>query len=175
MKNKKYYLNEIKREIKNQPTSITKIKKLVNEMIVDKIDINSKTYNGRTLLHYAVKYNQKRLIRLFIKMGLNPEVCDDDYNTPLHLAVIKNKYQIIQELIKAGANVNATGEFEQTPLHLAVSCNNLEIIKLLLRSGADSNLVDEQNLKPIDYAIDEKNEKIISYMTSYKKGGKTNE
>jgi ankyrin repeat protein len=82
---------------------------------------------------------------------------------------------IIQELLKSGVNVNTTGEFEQTPLHLAVSCNNLEIVKLLLKFGADSNIVDERNLRPIDYAMDEKNEKIINYITSYKKGGKTNE
>lgn len=175
MKNKSYYLNELKREIKSQPCSITKIKKMILEMESNNIDINSKTYNGRTLLHYAVINNQKRLVRLFIKLGINPEICDDNYNTPLHLAVVKNKYQIIQELIKSGVNVNVTGEFEQTPLHLAVSCNNLEIVKLLVKNGADCNLVDEQNLKPIDYAIDEKNEKIISYITSYNKGGKTNE
>lgn len=175
MKNKTYYLNEIKREIKNQPCSITKIKKLIHEMIDNNISINSKTYNGRTLLHYAVKYNQKRLIRLFIKLGINPEICDDDYNTPLHLAIIKNKYQIVQELLKCSVNVNSTGEFEQTPLHLAVSYNNLEIVKLLLKSGADYNIVDEQNLRPIDYAMDDKNQKIINYIISYTKGGKTNE
>ena len=66
MKNKNYYLNEIKKEIKVQPCSITKIKKIVNEMITNNISINSKTYNGRTLLHYAVLYNQKRLVKLLI-------------------------------------------------------------------------------------------------------------
>lgn len=175
MKNKSYYLTEIKRELKLQPCSITKIKKLLTDMTTNNISINSKTYKGRTLLHYAVKYNQKRLVTLFIKMGMNPEICDDDYNTPLHLAVLKNKYQIIQELLKNNVNVNVTGEFEQTPLHLAVACNNLEIIKLLLEYGADYNIVDEQNLRPIDYAIDEKNEKIINYITFYKKGGIANE
>ena len=96
MKNKSYYLTEIKRELKLQPCSITKIKKLLTDMTTNNISINSKTYNGRTLLHYAVKYNQKRLVTLFIKMGMNPEICDDDYNTPLHLAVLKNKYQNIK-------------------------------------------------------------------------------
>ena len=66
MKNKSYYLNELKREIKSQPCSITKIKKMILEMESNNININSKTYNGRTLLHYAVINNQKRLVRLFI-------------------------------------------------------------------------------------------------------------
>ena len=105
MKNKSYYLNELKREIKSQPCSITKIKKIVLEMESNNIDINSKTYNGRTLLHYAVINNQKRLVRLFIKLGINPEICDDNYNTPLHLAVVKNKYQIIEVTAVIGENL----------------------------------------------------------------------
>ena len=38
MKNKTYYLTELRREIKLQPCSITKIKKLINEMISNEKD-----------------------------------------------------------------------------------------------------------------------------------------
>lgn len=165
MSTKTQLLKEIVREIKNQTPHVTKFKKLLNELIKNNIDINSKIYHGRTILHYCVKYGLRSYVRCAIRMGVNPELCDDDYNTPIHLAVILNNFQTLTELIKCGCNVNVTGEFEQTPLHLAVVYERYDIIGLLVQSGADINMVDEKNLKPIDYALDEKNDKIISILT----------
>lgn len=163
IKTKRQILSELVREVKYSIDTKKFRKSLENAQKLG-IDLNLKVYRGRTLLHYAVKKNNKSFIRLLIKRGSNPNICDDDYNTPLHYAIIKNNYVATKELIKRNADINIPGEFEQTPLHTAVLTGNLDIIKLLLDSGADLTQVDERNLTALDYAKDEKDEKIIMFL-----------
>lgn len=163
IKTKRQILGDLLREVKYS-TDTKKLRKSLENAQKIGIDINSKIYRGRTLLHYAVKKNSKSFIRLLIKTGINPNICDDDYNTPLHYAINKNNYGAVKELIKRKADINIPGEFDQTPLHLAVLSGNLDIIKLLLESGADINQVDERNLTALDYAKDEKDERIIVFL-----------
>lgn len=162
-KTKRENLRDLLKEVKYS-TDIKKFRKTLENARKTGLDLNSKIYRGRTLLHYAVKKNNKSFIRLLIKMGINPNICDDDFNTPLHYGISKNNYVAVKELIKRGADVNIPGEFDQTPLHSAVLTGNLDIIKLLLDNGADLFQVDERNLTAIDYAKDEKDEKIIIFL-----------
>jgi len=164
MKSKKEYLTEIVEAIKSKQSN-AKVKKLVVEMKHLGLDINSKRYRGRTLLHYAVKYHNVKIVSFLVKSGVNLEICDDDYQTPLHYAISLNDSQMVKELINEGADVNATSSLELTPLHIAITTSNLEIVKILVAHGADKDLVDEKNLRPIDYAIDEKNTQIIEYLS----------
>ena len=164
MNSKRKILSELLSEIRNNASELKKFRKKVKMALDEGIDINSKVYRGRTLLHYAVKDNSKGIIRILIQLGANPNICDDDFNTPLHYAVEKNHFISTKELIKLNADINMPGEFEQTPLHVAVLKENLDIIKVLIEAGADINQVDEKNLTPIDYARDEKNEQIILFL-----------
>lgn len=164
VKNKRQILSDLKKEVNNYDGYSKKLKKTLENAQKQDVDLNSKIYRGRTLLHYAVKKNNKSLIKMLIKEGLNPNICDDDYNTPLHYAIHKNNYVAVKELINKGADLNIPGEFDQTPLHSAVLQGNLDIIKLLIEKGADLSQVDEKNLTPLDYAKDEKDEKIIVFL-----------
>ena len=42
-------------------------------MKAEEIDVNTQDYNGRTLLHLALKLNNLRLFNLFLKAGVNPD------------------------------------------------------------------------------------------------------
>lgn len=163
IKNKRQILNELVKMIKYQ-YDVKKLKKTLENVRIQGIDLNSKVYRGRTLLHYAAKRNNKSIIRVLIKSGVNPNICDDDYNTPLHYAINMNNYIAIKELIKRGADINIPGEFDQTPLHTAVLVGNIDVVKMLLENGADASQVDEKNLTPLDYAKDEKDEEIIVFL-----------
>ena len=151
MNNKRKILSELLTEIRNNSSELKKFRKKVKMALDEGVDINSKIYRGRTLLHYAVKYNSKGIIKILVQLGANPNICDDDFNST-------------KELIKLNADIDMPGEFDQTPLHIAVLKENLDIIKILLEEGADINQVDEKNLTPLDYARDEKNERIILFL-----------
>lgn len=161
-------LREIVRALKENVDSIAKLKGQLRAIVDSGGDLNTKLYCGRTLMHYAVKYNRKGLIKLFYRMGVNAQICDDNYNTPLHYAILKENYQAAKELIKLNVDVNLPAEFEQTPLHMAVLKGNKDLVKLLVENGADITLVDEKNYTALDYAYDEKDRDIINYLKNYK-------
>ena len=162
IKANKKELSIIISEMKKPSPKIIYIKKLLKQYQIAKINLNSKYYHGKTLLHYAIEYNLNGLIQPLIKSGCNPNICDDNYLSPLHLAVIKKNANKI--LIRNGADINIAGEFEQTPLHLATTYGNLKFMKLLINNNADIMQVDEKNLSVLDYANDEKDLKIIDYL-----------
>ena len=173
--NKRKAINELAMEIKKSNQNLAKIKTMIKELVKLPIEPNTRIYRGRTLMHYAVIGNNSGVIGLLHKIGVSPNICDDNFNTPLHFAVLHGSYYSVCELLKiADIDMNAPGEFDQTPLHKAVIVGNLDLIKLLINGGADPLMVDEKNQSPLDYAKDEGDEKIINYLreiTNQYKGG----
>ncbi len=172
MKNNRRDTTIIINEMKKKPISIRHLKAVLKKYQKKGYNFNSKYYQGKNLLHYAIEYNLTSLINVIIKYGCNPDICDDNYNAPLHFAVMKSNIKAIKLLIKNGVDINICGEFEQTPLHLATIIGNLKIVKLLIKKGSDYNLVDERNLSVLDYARDEKNHQVIALLEKYIKSEK---
>ncbi|MCI6508582.1 MAG: ankyrin repeat domain-containing protein [Bacilli bacterium] len=165
--NRRKIINDLAKEIKTPNQNLAKLKTMIKQISKLPIDMNTRIYKGRTLLHYAVIGNNSGVINLLSKAGVNPNICDDNYNTPLHFAILKNSYYAVHELLKIkGIDVDSPSEFEQTPLHKAVILGNLDIIKLLIKYGADPELVDEKNQSPLDYAQDEGDQEIIKYLVA---------
>ncbi len=172
IQNKRKIINDLAKELKTPQQNLARLKTLIKKVSKQQIDFNAKIYRGRTLMHYAIIGKNSGVIPLLAKLGVNPNLCDDDFNTPLHFAIINNAYYSVYELLKLpNIDKNATSEFEQTPLHKAVITGNLDIIKLLIKSGVDTCLVDEKNQSPLDYAIDEGEQQIISYLQKIKVKG----
>ena len=140
-------------EIKNQSQNAQTLKIKIKEAQKLNFDFNTRYYASRTLLHYATIADACGIVSLLIKFGLNPNLCDERYNTPLHMAVNLDRYLIIKELLKNDLDINAPGEFE-----------HIDIVRLLVENGADIELVDEKNNNALDYALDEKNEEIYKFL-----------
>ena len=153
---------------RDYPNHLALIKKTIRNQIANGFNINTKYLKGKTLGHYVIKYNVTGLLLYLAKIGLNLDICDDNYDTPLHLAVKNNRIILVKELINCKVDINMACEFEATPLHLAVSEGHSDIVKLLLKAGADVSLVDERNQSPLDYALDEKNDHIVNLLKNKK-------
>lgn len=95
-------------------------------------------YQGLTALHYAVKYNDIKLLNVI----LDPAIISKNID--------------MQDL--AGS----------TALHYAVNQDNLDAVKLLLSAGANSQIEDYNNCSPLDYALKRNNPQILELMQSYK-------
>lgn len=162
-------MKSLVKEIKNQSQNAQTLKIKIKDAQKANFDFNTRYYASRTLLHYATIADAPGVVSMLIKFGVNPNLCDERYNTPLHMAVNLDRYLIIKELLKHEVDINAPGEFEQTPLHLAVINGNIDIVELLVENGADVELVDEKNQNALDYAIDEKNEKIFNFLNEVMK------
>jgi ankyrin repeat protein len=102
-------------------------------------------YNGRTLLHWTVNLNLKEETLILLQDGADPNVKDDDGQTPLHIS----GPEIAQLLIKYGADVNARDRLGRTPLHYA---KNPDLARLLLEAGANPDTCDVDGNTPLHTA-----------------------
>ena len=105
-------LSIIINEMKKPSPKITYIKKILKQYRIADINLNSKYYHGKTLLHYAIEYNLNCLIQPFIQSGCNPNICDDNYLSPLHLAVIKKNAKAIKILDRKSTRLNSSHKTE---------------------------------------------------------------
>ena len=76
-------------------------------------NINERSYDGHTALHYAAKAGQHSLVKILIVHGADPRAQTLKGNTPLHGAAYKGRIEIVLTLLKSGADKsikNSDGE-----------------------------------------------------------------
>jgi len=71
--------------------------------------------DGSTLLHYAVVRGDLKVLRLLLKMGMNPNEKDIVGRTPLHYAVIEKNEDMVLSLLNKGALYSIVDEFGKKP------------------------------------------------------------
>lgn len=141
-------------------------------------DINAYTRWG-SYLHGAAGYCNLEAVKIFLSLGQDVNLPNDDGNTPLHLMNIgvANKgidkifpvdEQTEEEhdpgtparrckdvsaiLISNGANIMARNNNGDTPLHTAVRSCELETVTLLIEKGADVNAENKYGRTPLHWA-----------------------
>jgi ankyrin repeat protein len=134
----------------------------------ENVNVNTKGWNGETLLHTVCrKINQVLLdvFKLLIEAyGADVNAQDDDKNTPIHNALRQfrpiNDVDItvlIYLLTQKTFNVDIKSYSGHTFLHAAcININSLpiDIFKVLIEThGADVNAQDDDNNTPLHYAL----------------------
>lgn len=71
---------------------------------------------GESLLHYAVRKNNYKIIRWLLSRGLNPNAKDNYQNTPLHIAATCSSIGIVVCLMMNGADMNLKDINGWTPI-----------------------------------------------------------
>ncbi len=117
-------------------------------------DINAQGFNGNTALQTLVAAEQfdyyphiVHTITLLLNVGANPDIYDNNGQSPLISAIVHRRYNIIQLLLSHGANPNIFTlktnssalmvAVKRLPYHIQNYDEYLKIIHLLLQAGAD--------------------------------------
>jgi hypothetical protein len=103
-------------------------------------------------LHIAATLNYVERVRKLLKKGADPNVQDDQDQTPLHIAASGGYVEIARLLLEHGADPNMQDIDGETPLHYAVRRGHVEVVKLLLKHGADPNIQDKDGRTPLHKA-----------------------
>lgn len=87
---------------------------------------------GRTVLHYAVVFDDPGSVDAIVAAGADLEAVDTALSTPLHIAAAQGCPRAIRALLGHGANATARDVYQRTPLHRAALAGELASAKALL-------------------------------------------
>jgi ankyrin repeat protein len=102
-------------------------------------DVNQRSSDGTSALHWAVYHNDVDLIDRLLAMGANPNARNDYGSTPLSLAAVVGNVSVIKKLLQAGADVESANADGQTALMIVARTSNIEAASLLVSHGAHVN------------------------------------
>ncbi len=142
-------------------------------------DVNAATIDGRTVLHWAIRYDGSlKLIKYLVEQGADVKAVDRygkriidyalyheniDVYDYLKAKLDKELFEAIQNLktldyikhlVEKGADPTAATADGRTVLHWAVIYDgSLELIKYLVEQGADVKAVDDRGRTVLHYAV----------------------
>ncbi len=102
-------------------------------------DVNQRTSDGTTALHWAVYHNDVALIDRLLAAGANAKVMNDYGSTPMSEAAVVGNVEVLKKLLAAGADVESANADGQTALMVIARTSNVDAARLLLSHGAQVN------------------------------------
>lgn len=172
---------------------------IINDWLINKgyifhvflifLDLNIKTEEGLTPLHYAARYTpifrsqnadtsdhhgddikspvdaNKQILQLLVAWKVNINAQDKYGITPLHLACSRGNRAAVEVLLAAGnININVQDKQQDTPLHNACLPGDEWIIEKLLDNEADVLIPNDENLIPLHIACREGFADVVNIM-----------
>jgi hypothetical protein len=83
-------------------------------------DVNARTPDGTTPLHYGCSFGQTRCVELLLDHSANINVQDDGGFTPLSLAACAGNVDIVELLLSRGASIDIKNNGGYTPLQVVL-------------------------------------------------------
>ncbi|KAJ8675759.1 hypothetical protein QAD02_011545 [Eretmocerus hayati] len=100
-------------------------------------------YEGSSLIHRAVEYNQEDIVELLMSQKIDVNTLDGKGNTPLIYAVKNSNHKIIRALLLKGAMLEKNPKILEIAIEEGLASGVTAIIEELLVHGADANVQDD--------------------------------
>jgi len=116
--------------------------------------INSRDVtSGDTALHLVVARRDNTWLTFLLAKGANPNLTDNNGNTPLMDAVQARFEEGVRSLLSFNAQVDKANGSGETPLIRAVQLRDVELVRLLVAQGANPDKRDTiAGMSARDYA-----------------------
>lgn len=116
--------------------------------------INSRDVgSGETALHIVIARRDATWLSFMLGKGANPNLADNQGNTPLLKAVQGRFEEGVRNLLSHGAQVDKTNGSGETPLIRAVQLRDVALVRLLVAQGANADKRDTiAGMSARDYA-----------------------
>jgi uncharacterized protein len=108
-------------------------------LLAKKVDVNQRTADGTTALHWAIYHNDADLVDSLIAAGADVNAKNDYGATPMSEAAVIGNTTVLRKLLTAGADAESPNADGQTALMIIARTSNLDAAKLLLSRGAKVN------------------------------------
>lgn len=112
----------------------------------DSAQLNSRSKDGFTALHFACFFQQPEAVRVLIEAGaaVDAVAANPMKVMPLHSAASSRNLEAARLLLEQGAPVNARQQAGWVPIHAAAQNGDRAMVELLLRHKADSKLANDE-------------------------------
>ncbi len=107
--------------------------------IEDGVDVNARSPDGTTALHWAVYNGNLALVERLIAAGADVSAANEFGSTPLAEAATVGNAEVVEALLAGGAAVDAPGADGQTALMVVARSGNTAAAEVLIAHGADVN------------------------------------
>lgn len=136
--------------------------------------VNTKDYStGETALHIVVKRRDAQWLSFLLGKGANPNLRDNEGNTPMLTAAQLRFADGIQVLADRRGDVNATNGRGETPLIIAVQNRDVASVRVLLAAGANARQPDRvTGMSARDFAAQDSRSDLILKMIDEAKPAK---
>jgi len=148
------------------------VEKLLNIKYIGFPIIDLKDKNKFYPIHYAILFNNKKILELLLEKGTDINQKDGNGNTPLMTSIKLKNNKISKFLIEnKKININMINNIGETALHIACNYEQDTIVELLLNhEDIDINIQDLQNkYTPLMYAVSLNNFLITQMLINHKK------
>ena len=125
---------------------------VVQRLLDNGAELESKDDKGRTPLIRAVVEGQKAVVKLLLKNGADLEAEDGYGRTSLVLAAINGQEAVVKLLLENGAELEAKDRHGWTSLSLPAANGQEAMVKLLLKNGAELDVKDIYGDTPLSLA-----------------------
>lgn len=115
---------------------------LVESLVRDGIDINSRNEYGETALIRAAENGKLDVVQFLIRSGANVDVVDYGGNSALMYASRYDHPEVVRELLRAGASLWLKNIYDFNALMFAIYDWHPEMIRELVKQGAS---IDTEN------------------------------
>ena len=133
----------------------------VRALVKQGVDVNSRTADGTTALHWAAHWDDFDSVALLLQAGARIDAPDDHGVTALSLAAEHASVRMVETLLKAGANPNIAQMSGVTPLLEAVAVGNVQLVQMLLAHKANVNAATTKTkITPLMWAIGDRHPEI---------------
>lgn len=104
-----------------------------------RVDVNQRSMDGTTALHWAVYHDDFPLMERLIRAGARTNVQNDYGASPMSEAAVVGDVKVLKRLLAAGADVESPNADGQTALMILARTSNVEAAKLLIAHHANVN------------------------------------
>lgn len=113
------------------------------------LQVDSKSYNGKTPFVYAVEKNHNRTVEVFLRHYPDLVKTTDGHKWLLfHRAIELKQIDMVRIFLRHGVDLEMRNSYGKGALHLAVAGENRELIQLILDHGAVVDAKDKDGFTP---------------------------
>jgi ankyrin repeat protein len=98
-------------------------------------NIDARTKEGSTALHYACNFQLTEIVKILLDYGASQNIIELEYDFyPIFYTVVQNNIEITKILVDHGANPNHQDYIGNTIIHYAIMNNHSEILDYIIKN-----------------------------------------